>query len=162
MLLFNKSPTDVCVRCVLIGIGSRSRLWSTSWPSWANANLDSQHDNRAAIPPMNCVDTDAVSEVISSARELLGRLQGSTDRRDAALSLYISLLESLEEVKEQVGGNPATKWWTEFCRLISDANVSTLKLQDTDESLITYAETIMRYYALDRRLNKLCEAFSIA
>ncbi|KAG6961694.1 hypothetical protein JG687_00007558 [Phytophthora cactorum] len=128
----------------------------------ANANLDSQHDNRAAIPPMNYEDTDAVSEVISSARELLGRLQGSTDRRDAALSLYISLLESLEEVKEQVGGNPPTKCWTEFCRLISDANVSTLKLQDTDESLITYAETTMRYYALDRRLNKLCEAFSIA
>ncbi|KAG3138512.1 hypothetical protein PI126_g16884 [Phytophthora idaei] len=60
----------------------------------ANANLDSQHDSRAAIPPMNCEDTDADSEVVSSAQEHLWRLQGSTDRREAVLSLYISLLES--------------------------------------------------------------------
>ncbi|KAG3138511.1 hypothetical protein PI126_g16883 [Phytophthora idaei] len=115
-------------------------------------------DNRIDTSPTDCSDMNFVPELISAARQLLVRLQDNTDRRDAVyvLSLYSFLLDSLEEVKEQVGTNPATKCRTEFFRLISDAkNATAAQLQDTNESLIKYAETTMRCYALDRRLDKI-------
>ncbi|KAG3108155.1 hypothetical protein PI125_g12082 [Phytophthora idaei] len=131
----------------------------------AIAYLDNQNDNPTAASPMNCIDNNSVSNTISVMRNLLVRLQGSPDRRDPnwipILSLYVSLWNCLGKTKKQVDGNRATKCRTEFHRLVADANVSTLKLKDTNGNLITYAETTMRYYALDCRFDKLCEAYSI-
>ncbi|KAF1790228.1 hypothetical protein GQ600_25585 [Phytophthora cactorum] len=118
----------------------------------ANASIGNQTENYIVTSAIGSVES--VSRAISEAREMLVRPQGSTDRRDAVLSLYVSLWDSLEEVKVQL-----TKSLLPNVGL--NASVSTLKLQDTNGNRITYAETTMRYFALDRRLDKLCEAYSI-
>ncbi|KAG3012908.1 hypothetical protein PC121_g14983 [Phytophthora cactorum] len=66
----------------------------------ANASIGNQTENYIETSAIGSVES--VSRAISEAREMLVRPQGSTDRRDAVLSLYVSLWDSLEEVKVQL------------------------------------------------------------
>ncbi|ETP27784.1 serine/threonine protein kinase [Phytophthora nicotianae P10297] len=127
----------------------------------ANTNLNTQKKNSKEIFPNKDTDTRPVAGVISEARELLIRLHRNIDRRNDVLDLYMALWNRMEEVKKEVDRSSASKCVIEFCRLIADANLATLKLQDRNRSLVTYAEKTMRCYTLSRRLDKLCEAFSI-
>lgn len=62
----------------------------------------------------------------------------------------------------QIHGNQSDECRVAFCSLVTYADVSTAKLKDTNTSIISLAETTMRYHALGRRLDRLGDASSIA
>lgn len=125
----------------------------------SNANIDDELVDRSSSDSVNL---QSAPEVIAAARNLLTRLQDDTDQRDSVLSLYILLWKSLEQTHKPIHDNSHTGCCAAFWSLIVDAEVSTAKLLDSKVSLISLAETAMRYYSLVRTLDKLCDAFFIA
>ncbi|OWZ02600.1 Serine/threonine protein kinase [Phytophthora megakarya] len=102
---------------------------------------------------------ETVSAIFASTQELLNQLQNDVNKCDSELPLYASLWNHLEHVRRQVNDNHSSKCRAVYCNLVVEANEATLKLQNTGATLTCLTETTMRCYALERRLEKYCEAY---
>ncbi|KUF82827.1 hypothetical protein AM587_10011823 [Phytophthora nicotianae] len=106
-------------------------------------------------------EPNSIPSVISNAQTVLTSLQTGVNQNSDVLLLYTSLWKSLEMVQGEIDENHSDECRVAFGSLVTDASTFTMKLQNAGDRLISVAETTMRYYALDRRLDKLCEAYFI-
>ncbi|ETI44459.1 hypothetical protein F443_10837 [Phytophthora nicotianae P1569] len=106
-------------------------------------------------------EPNSIPSVISNAQTVLTSLQTGVNQNSDILLLYTSLWKSLEMVQGEIDENHNDECRVAFGSLVTDASTFTMKLQNAGDRLISVAETTMRYYALDRRLDKLCEAYFI-
>lgn len=101
-------------------------------------------------------------EAITAAQKLLNQLVDAEDRSKPLPALYASLWDRLGHVHDTIDDKHESECQTEFYSLVADADGATQMLQDVSDSLIRLAETTMRYYALNRRLDKFCDAYSLS
>ncbi|GMF39643.1 unnamed protein product [Phytophthora fragariaefolia] len=107
------------------------------------------------------VEWESVDEVIATAQQLLTQLNGGENASHEVLLRYLLLWERLEKVHRRLEVDASDDCRAAFCSLVADANATTATLRDRDNSLVVFAQKTMRYYALDRALRKLCDAYFI-
>ncbi|GMF21228.1 unnamed protein product [Phytophthora fragariaefolia] len=105
------------------------------------------------------VNWESIPDVIRSTYALLNSLQGNNAQRCDLLSQYASLWQKFEQVRRWINDSQNNECHDGFCSLVASFRVATKKLQERDSSLISLAETTMRCYALQRSLERFCEAY---
>ncbi|ETP42312.1 serine/threonine protein kinase, partial [Phytophthora nicotianae P10297] len=124
------------------------------------ANMDDDDNQEHDLTPTEHTEQKSIRTVTIQAKKLLRHLRADATQDTDVLLRYMSLWKRLGLVQGQMKSQP------EVCRaafdsLVTDAGSFTMELQNANESLVALAEMTMRYYALDRRLDKLCEAYCI-
>ncbi|GMF13583.1 unnamed protein product [Phytophthora lilii] len=120
-------------------------------------------DNYATATEPIDVMVEPFSHVSAAARELLARVEREDpEGDDSVVSLYFSMWDRIEQVYALVGENASDECQTELGMLVAKAKAATFKLPDRSGSLIDIAETTMRCYALQRRLEKFQDAYCLA
>ncbi|OWY93077.1 Serine/threonine protein kinase [Phytophthora megakarya] len=109
-------------------------------------------------------DVESVPDTIIAARNLLSLLHDNPEQNKSVLDLYKSLWDCLEKIYESIIDNSSTD---KDCRtllysLVFDIDEATSKLQDSNINMNYLVETTLESYALQRRLDKFCEAYSLS
>lgn len=102
---------------------------------------------------------ESIPEVVAEMQQLLLSLQEDGDQPDATISLYVSLWGSLGKIHRRIDDSQGDACLSAFCSLVAASRESTAQLQNRKRDIVALAETTMRCYALQRWLEKFCEAY---
>ncbi|GMF56758.1 unnamed protein product [Phytophthora fragariaefolia] len=109
--------------------------------------------------PKEMSNQKTACEAIATART---QLKDITGRGGPLGAFYASLWDRLEQTYKKTVSLQESECQSDFYYLVADTSTATSMLQNANDSLISLAETTMRYYALSRRLDKLCDAYFIS
>ncbi|KAE8896695.1 hypothetical protein PF005_g17229 [Phytophthora fragariae] len=127
------------------------------------ANLStSQAMELADISTPGAMSWGAVPDVVAAAQELLNSLHCDVNEPGTMILQYTSLWERIEQLRRQIDVNERDdidRCCAAFCSLVAASHVSTTKLKGRKGGIISLAETTMRCFALQRSLDKFCEAY---
>lgn len=100
---------------------------------------------------------DSTPTTIFSAHKVMLTLVD--DRIEAPL--YLELWDRIERTFTQMEDQFTSESFAAFTALVHDTQEATMKVESTDQSITSVAATTMRYYELNRRLDKLMDAFPL-
>ncbi|KAJ8566561.1 hypothetical protein ON010_g6561 [Phytophthora cinnamomi] len=128
----------------------------------ANLTTTSQAIEVRDISIPSAANWEFIPEIVANTQGLLASIQCDVDQSDAMILQYATLWENLEHVRGQIDDHESDDIDTcraAFCSLVADSRASTATLHDRKRSIISLAETTMRCFALQRSLDKFCEAY---
>jgi len=136
------------------------RFMKTLTDTKANNQVNHVADGMTALT--HPVNQESVVSMATAARKLLSQLEGNTSQQDnSPVALYDSLWDRIEHVREQIDARDheaACK--SAFHSLVIEAGTTTASLLEASrEDLISLTRVVMGCYALNRRLDKLCDAY---
>ncbi|GMF30003.1 unnamed protein product [Phytophthora fragariaefolia] len=128
----------------------------------ANVDVTDRLSDEKGTPTADSVKWALVTDAIATAQQLLTQLHDDENQSREVLSQYVLFWKRLEKIHSRLEVDASDdNYRASFCSLVSDAKASTAMLRDRDNSLIAFAQTTMRCYALDRVLRKFCDAYFI-
>ncbi|GMF29994.1 unnamed protein product [Phytophthora fragariaefolia] len=129
----------------------------------ANVDVTDRLSDQKGTPTANSVKWALVTDAIATAQQLLTQLHDNENQSREVLSQYVLFWKRLEKIHSRLEVDASDdNYCASFCSLVADAKASTAMLRDRDNSLIAFAQTTMRCYALNRALSKLCDTYFIS